>query len=107
MCRLFRMCRLNPRPCGDGTNFIRLYDLPNLPSNPISIVMALFFTCRPRARRARRGFTLIEAALATAIVGVGILSMVKLVAACTHGNSLARQITTATLLADHVQEAMA
>jgi type II secretory pathway pseudopilin PulG len=69
--------------------------------------MALLFTCRSRARRARRGFTLIEAALATAIVGVGILSMVKLVAACTQGNSLARQITTATLLADHVQEAMA
>ena len=70
--------------------------------------MATVRSSRSRApRRFRLGFTLIEAALATAIVGMGILSMVRLVAACTQGNSLAKQVTTATLLADHIQEAMA
>jgi hypothetical protein len=69
--------------------------------------MPIVILCRGRPRRARLGFTLMEAALATAIVGVGILAMVKLIAACTQGNSLAKQVTTATLLADHIQEAMA
>ena len=69
--------------------------------------MATVRSSRSRVRRFRLGFTLIEAALATAIVGVGILSMVKLVSACTQGNSLAKQVTVATLLADHIQEAMA
>ena len=48
-----------------------------------------------------------EATLATVIVGVGILALLRLVAACTMGNDVARQMTTAVLLADHVQEAMA
>jgi prepilin-type N-terminal cleavage/methylation domain-containing protein len=59
------------------------------------------------ARSRRRGFTLMEVALAITIIGIGILSMVKLVAACTQENSLAKQMTVGMLLADHVQEAMA
>jgi prepilin-type N-terminal cleavage/methylation domain-containing protein len=54
----------------------------------------------------RRGFTLMEVALAITIIGVGILSMVKLTAACTQENALAKQMTTGMLLADHLQEAM-
>ena len=47
------------------------------------------------ARRRRRGFTLIEASLATVIVGVGILSMMQLFTACTQQNGNAVNMTTA------------
>lgn len=57
-------------------------------------------------RGRRRGFTLIEAALATVIVGVGITSLMALVGALTDQNRAAAQATTAMLLASHVQEAM-
>jgi hypothetical protein len=63
--------------------------------------------CRAWRRLGQRtGFTLMEASLATIIVGVGILAMVKLVVACTTANDLAKQMTTAMLLTDHIQEAM-
>jgi type II secretory pathway pseudopilin PulG len=55
----------------------------------------------------RRGFTLIEAALATVIVGVGLLAMVQLIGSLTAQNQAAHQMTTARLLASNVQEAMA
>ena len=55
----------------------------------------------------RRGFTLIEAALTTVIVGLGILSMVELFAACTAQNAAANRMTTAMLLTSHIQECMA
>jgi type II secretory pathway pseudopilin PulG len=60
-----------------------------------------------RRVRLRRGFTLIEAALTTLIVGTGILSMMMLFANCTQQNATATQMTTAMLLASHIQEAMA
>jgi prepilin-type N-terminal cleavage/methylation domain-containing protein len=55
---------------------------------------------------ARRGFTLIETAMATIIVGLGITSMVHLVATCTQANDFSKQTTIAMLLADHITEAM-
>lgn len=65
-------------------------------------------TCRRQpVRRTRRGFTLFEAALATAIVGTGVFSLMALMTALTQQNAAANQATTAMLLATHVQEAMA
>ena len=55
----------------------------------------------------RRGFTLIEAALTTVIVGVAILALMGLSGALTGQNANAGQSTTAMLLASNVQEAMA
>ena len=55
----------------------------------------------------RRGFTLIEASLATVIVGVGVLSMMQLFTACTIQNHSAANTTTAMLLAENIQETMA
>ena len=59
------------------------------------------------AKRRRSGFTLIEASLATVIVGVGLLAMIQLMASLTDQNQAAHQMTTARLLASNVQEAMA
>jgi len=59
-----------------------------------------------RTRRAR-GFTLIEAALATGIVGFGVVSMMQLFYACTQQNIVGSNATSAMLLANNVQEAMA
>ena len=58
-------------------------------------------------RLERRGFTLIEAALTTFIIGTAVLATVQLFAACTQQNSVAAQGTTAMLLASHIQETMA
>src|SRR5689334_21197888 len=57
-------------------------------------------------RPKRRGFTLIEAALTTFIIGTAVLATVQLFAACTQQNSVAAQGTTAMLLASHIQETM-
>lgn len=57
------------------------------------------------ARRiSRRGFTLIEAALVTVIVGVGILALVELLAAGTMSNVQSTQLTTGVNLANNVRE---
>lgn len=53
------------------------------------------------------GFTLIEAALTMVIVGTGVLAAVELTAACSRQNRGASQMTTAMLLANNVQEAVA
>jgi type II secretory pathway pseudopilin PulG len=61
-----------------------------------------------RAGDARhRGFTLIEAALTTIIVGVGVVASMALFGACSTQNINATQMTTAMLLASNIQEAMA
>ena len=60
-----------------------------------------------RCRGARGGFTIIEAALTTVIVGLGILSMTELFAACTSQNTAANRMTAAMLLTSHIQECMA
>ncbi|HMB94431.1 MAG TPA: hypothetical protein VKK61_00165 [Tepidisphaeraceae bacterium] len=53
-----------------------------------------------------RGFTLIEAALTTVIVGVGIVATMGLFAACSTQNIASSQMTTAMMLANNVHEAV-
>jgi prepilin-type N-terminal cleavage/methylation domain-containing protein len=60
--------------------------------------------CRSRFR-ARRGFTLIEAAIVTVIVGVGVLATVELLASGTVANTEATRLTTAMHLAGNIREA--
>lgn len=60
---------------------------------------------RPSFARVR-GFTLIEASLATIIVGVGVLAAVQLFHACTSANRAGNHLTTGMLLATHLEEAM-
>jgi type II secretory pathway pseudopilin PulG len=59
------------------------------------------------SRRIRRGFTLIEAAAVTVIVGVAFVSVMGLFAACTQQNRVGGNMTTAMLLAGNIQETMA
>src|SRR4051812_25415543 len=54
----------------------------------------------------RRAFTLLESALATIIIGVGVLAMMGLFEACTRQNRQGAAATTAMLLAGHIQELM-
>jgi hypothetical protein len=68
------------------------------------------FSARARHQRTqqhRRGFTLIEAALTTAITGIAFVAIMELFAACTQQNRVGANMTTAMLLAGHVQETMA
>jgi type II secretory pathway pseudopilin PulG len=60
-----------------------------------------------RPPRRARGFTLIEAALTTVIVGVAFVAIMQLFAACTQQNRIGQNMTTAMLLAGHIQETMA
>src|SRR5688500_61705 len=55
----------------------------------------------------RRAFTLIEAALTTAITGIAFVATLQLFGACTQQNRIGSNMTTAMLLAGHVQETMA
>ena len=52
----------------------------------------------------RRGFTLIEAALVTVVIGVGVVAMLQLLAAGTMSNGYATEMTTAVNLANNVRE---
>jgi type II secretory pathway pseudopilin PulG len=59
------------------------------------------------ARRTRcGGFTLIEAAIVTAIVGIGIVGLLELLAAGSMANINSKQLTTAVFLANNVNEMM-
>jgi prepilin-type N-terminal cleavage/methylation domain-containing protein len=58
---------------------------------------------RPRWRR--HGFTLIEAAIATVVIGVGFTAMLNLLAAGTMSNRDATELTTALNLAGNLHEA--
>src|SRR5262245_59999699 len=51
-----------------------------------------------------RGFTLIEASLATVIVGVGVVAMLELIAAGTRVNVDGTERTTAINMAKNVRE---
>ncbi len=65
-----------------------------------------FMHGRPRARpRRRAGFTLIEAALTTVIVGVGVLAMVAAQQAFHQKNAWSMNSSTAVALANHIREA--
>ncbi len=55
-------------------------------------------------KRQTRGFTLIEAAMTTAIIGIAFASVIELFAACTRQNKVAASTTVAMMLAEHVQE---
>ncbi|MEM1329089.1 MAG: hypothetical protein AAGG07_00865 [Planctomycetota bacterium] len=58
-----------------------------------------------RARRAaRRGFTLIEAAMTTVIIGVGVVAMVEAQQSFLRSNNWSNQASTATLLAREIRE---
>jgi type II secretory pathway pseudopilin PulG len=59
---------------------------------------------RSRPGRAPRGFTLIEAAIVTVIVGVGIVAMMELMAAGTMANTQATELSTAMCLASNIHE---
>jgi prepilin-type N-terminal cleavage/methylation domain-containing protein len=59
------------------------------------------------APASRRGFTLTEVSLTILIVGMSILGVVQLLAACTVQNRAAANATTAMFLGNNVQEAMA
>src|SRR4051795_8581358 len=54
--------------------------------------------------RLRRGFTLIEAAIVTVIVGVGVVGMLQLLAAGTMANTDSTELTTAMNLAANMHE---
>lgn len=61
--------------------------------------------CYPRLKSPKsRGFTLIEASLATVIIGVGVVAMLELIAAGTRVNVDGTERTTATNLAKNVRE---
>ena len=57
--------------------------------------------CSPRVRR---GFTLIEAAMVTVIVGVAVVGMLQLMAAGSMANADATALTTAMGLTSNIQE---
>lgn len=59
----------------------------------------------PRSRRAApRGFTLLECALATVIIGVGVLALVEAQGAFNRANDFSTSAATATYLANEVRE---
>lgn len=66
--------------------------------------MALRSTILTRRGGARRGFTLIEAAIVTVIVGVGTVAMIQLLAAGSMANGDAHELTTGMNLANNVRE---
>ena len=88
----------------------KLADLPKLGTYWISTVGMMYR--RPSfapavARRSRAGgFTLIEAAIVTAIVGIGIVGLLELLAAGSMANINSKQLTTAVFLANNVNEMM-
>lgn len=56
------------------------------------------------SRRLRRGFTLIETALATVIIGVGVMALVESQQAFIKSNSWSTHSATATYLANEIRE---
>jgi len=63
----------------------------------------LFTPSRP-SRAPRRGFTLIEAALVTAIISIGVVAMLELLAVGTISNGNGAEQTTAMNLAKNIRE---
>jgi prepilin-type N-terminal cleavage/methylation domain-containing protein len=55
-------------------------------------------------KRVDRGFTLIESALATVIIGTGFVAMMQLFTTCTIQNNTAAHMTAAQMLGEHVRE---
>ena len=61
---------------------------------------------RPSRRNAARGFTLIETALATIIIGVGVLALIEAQQAFLRSNAWSSHSATAAYLANEVREIM-
>jgi len=59
---------------------------------------------KPARSEVKRGFTLIEAALATVIIGVGVVAMMQLFNSCTRENATGTRMTTALMLAQNIRE---
>src|SRR4029079_10738227 len=86
--------------------------LPRGVINSISGEMTPFYHnlrirgARPRRRgfTLTRGFTLIEAAIVTAIVGIGIVGVLELLCAGSMANMDSAQLTTAVYLANNLDE---
>ena len=57
-----------------------------------------------RRRAVRGGFTLIEAALAMVIIGVGVMALLELLAAGSMSNGAGTELTTAVNLANNIHE---
>lgn len=57
-----------------------------------------------RAHRSARGFTLLETALATVIIGVGVMALVEAQQAFLRSNAWSSQSATATYLANEIRE---
>ena len=66
--------------------------------------MRTFQHHRPALRRRPFGFTLIEAAIVTAIVGFGIVGMLQLIAAGSMANTESTEVSTAMGLASNIHE---
>jgi len=58
----------------------------------------------PKRVRVRGGFTLIEAALVTVIIGVGVMAMMQLLAAGTVQNGAGAKLTTGLAMAGNIRE---
>jgi len=90
----------------------KLADLPSLGTYWISTLGMMYrrtnnSTARSsNGRRRSAGFTLIEAAIVTAIVGIGIVGLLELLAAGSMANINSKQLTTAVFLANNVNELM-
>src|SRR5579875_972361 len=61
---------------------------------------------RAGQRSARRGLTMMETSLATLIVGLSVLAVVKLISAVTQQSFYAQKTTTALMLANNIRELM-
>lgn len=61
---------------------------------------------RSARRKARRAFTLLEAALATVIIGVGVLALVEAQATFSKNNDFSTNSATAAYLANEIRERM-
>jgi prepilin-type N-terminal cleavage/methylation domain-containing protein len=59
---------------------------------------------RCRLRPCRRGFTFVEVAITTAIIGLGMAGLVNMMAASSGANYTATQLTTAMNLANNIHE---
>src|SRR5262245_17791132 len=59
---------------------------------------------QPLTRRPRRGFTLVEAAMVTVIVGLSIVGVVELLGAGSMANADATELTVAVNLAQNIEE---
>lgn len=59
---------------------------------------------KPRRRRDRRGFTLIEVAVAIVVVAVGVVAVQALVASTTVVTAVNNELQTSTMLGNAMQE---